>query len=360
MKNLINLYYVSSPSGEEKKMRKYLKQWLKTNVPTAQVYADQSGIYVTKGYAETFPCVVAHIDEVHNERNHDYRVVVSGDYIFGWNVASKRTQGIGADDKNGIWIAMQCLLKYDTMKVALFVGEEIGCVGSEKANMAFFQNCRFVIQCDRRGSSDFITSAGGEELCDENFTSQFNMARFGYKEEHGLMTDVMQLKENGLQVAACNLSCGYYNPHTADEATVFSELCNCRDLVYSIIDTVTAQCEHKPKRSYSSYYGGYYSGLGYGARDYGNFYNDAYEADDELGGLDTYTREERINQYNEMFDFMWQEFSEDPDGFDYVAFYDEWKYSYGALRFRDYEDAYNDLVYYIQGDGSDDSTANVG
>jgi hypothetical protein len=36
-------------------------------------------------------------------------------------------EGLGADDKNGIWIALQCLKKYDTVKVAFFVSEEVGC-----------------------------------------------------------------------------------------------------------------------------------------------------------------------------------------------------------------------------------------
>lgn len=350
MKNLISLYYVSSPSGKEKKMRKYLKEWFKKNVPTAQVYADQSGIYVTKGYAETFPCVVAHIDEVHDERNGSYRVVASGDYIFGYNVDNKKQQGIGADDKNGIWIAMQCLLRYDTMKVALFVGEEIGCVGSEKANMAFFQNCRFVIQCDRRGSNDFITSAGGQELCDEDFLIRFDMAKYGYKKSSGLMTDVMQLKENGLQVAACNLSCGYYNPHTDSETTIFSELCNCRDLVYDIIDNITEQCPHAPKRSYSVYSSSYYGssyGSGLVTRRYGDGWEDGdYNDDDALGWYGDYTEEERIKQYNEMFDIMWNEMTDELEEFDLIEFYDTWKYTYPALFYRDFRDAFDDITAY--------------
>ena len=347
MKELIKLYYVSSPSGKEKKMRKYLKEWFKANVPTATVYADQSGIYVTKGRAESYPCIVAHIDEVHNERNGAYRVITSGDYIFGYNVDSKKQQGIGADDKNGIWVAMQCLLRYDAVKVALFVGEEIGCVGSGMANMKFFDDCRFCIQCDRRGSSDFITSAGSQELCDVNFTSLFNMERFGYKEEHGLMTDVMELKSKGLKVAACNLSCGYYNPHTSEETTIFSELCNCRDLVFHIIDTVTDVCHHTPKSSYSSHYGRrYYDGL-YGDDWYGDFYGGTVLKEE-------YSDEEEAEQWNDMQDMMYQEFQLDPQGFDLVWFYDSWKYSYPALTWHDFEDALASILYYLDEDSEEE------
>lgn len=352
MKDLINLYYVSSPSGKEKRMRKHIKQWLKDNVPDAQTCADKSGIYVTKGSGESYPCVVAHIDEVHRERNNDYRVLKFEDYIFGYNMASKSQYGIGADDKNGIWIAMQCLLKYDVVKVALFVGEEVGCVGSGQANMKFFDDVRFVVQCDRRGGSDFITSAGGWQLCDDSFTSQFDMARFGYKPASGMMTDVMELKARGLKVAACNLSCGYYNPHTSEETTVFSELCNCRDLVFHIIDNVTGVVPHKPASSRTASVRGY--GRGWYDDWYDGWYDDGYSKPGKHKGPDTRTRdredefddEEIIRQYDEMQSLMYDEMSFDINAFDLAVFYDAWKLEFPALDGHDYEDAYNELLCY--------------
>lgn len=334
MEDLINLYYVSSPSGKEKRMRKFLKQWLKDNVPDAQTFADKSGIYVTKGNSETYPCVVAHIDEVHRERNKDYRVITHEDYIFGYNTASKEQCGIGADDKNGIWVAMQCLLKYDVLKVALFVGEEVGCVGSSAADMAFFDDCRFVLQCDRRGAGDFITSASGWELCDDAFVQKIGIGRFGYKPASGMMTDVMELKARGLKVAACNLSCGYYNPHTCTETTVFSELCNCRDLVFHIIDTVTDVCHHEAKHERHNYR------MLYGSRS--RWFDDLY--DKAYAGADGFTELQETEQYNEMLDYMWQEFDFDPAAFDVVFFYDSWKHSFPALNINDYHDAYAEIL----------------
>lgn len=44
------------------------------------------------------------------------------------------------------------------MKVAFFVSEEIGCVGSRNADMGFFEDARFVIEPDRRGYEDLITN----------------------------------------------------------------------------------------------------------------------------------------------------------------------------------------------------------
>lgn len=54
---------------------------------------------------------------------------------------NEKNEGLGADDKNGIWIALKCLRKYDSLKLAFFVSEEVGCVGSGKAVMDFFNDC---------------------------------------------------------------------------------------------------------------------------------------------------------------------------------------------------------------------------
>lgn len=347
MKDLINLYYVSSPSGKEKRMRKYIKTWLKNNVPFAVVKSDQSGIYVTKGFSDSYPCVVAHIDEVHNERNNDFRVVNADGILFGFDKSGKRQYGIGADDKNGIWVAMQCLKKYDVMKVALFVGEEIGCVGSSQADMDFFNDCRFVLQCDRKGSSDFITSAGGQELCDDDFLKRIDIASFGYKAATGLMTDVMELKEKGLAVAACNISCGYYNPHTSEEATIFSELENCRDLVFHIIDTALDVCLHALKRSYSGWYGYDY------LNDYYNddkWFSSSVVEKDKSSDID--------EEFAELLEQMFTEMSFDPQGFDIVRFWDDWKYTFNRLSYDDFLDAYQETLKWAKEyfDDEDDLT----
>ena len=58
MKLLKDLFAIYSPSGNEKKMRKFIKWWLKTNVPEAIVKSDKIGnIYVIKGEAENYPCL---------------------------------------------------------------------------------------------------------------------------------------------------------------------------------------------------------------------------------------------------------------------------------------------------------------
>ncbi|MDA6986939.1 hypothetical protein OSM86_23565, partial [Escherichia coli] len=50
------------------------------------------------------------------------------------------------------------------------------------------------------------------------------------------MTDVLTLKENGLEVRCANVSCGYYNAHTDEEITVRKDLQKCLDFVEHLIE----------------------------------------------------------------------------------------------------------------------------
>ena len=94
---------------------------------------------------QTYPCIAAHLDKVQRTHAKDFLVIETQDLLFGYSPKKRRFEGVGADDKNGIWIALKSLEKYDTLKVAFNVGEEIGCVGPGKADMTFYEDCRFVI-----------------------------------------------------------------------------------------------------------------------------------------------------------------------------------------------------------------------
>lgn len=258
MKLLKKLYRISSPSRQEDDMLLFIKSLLAgANISYS---TDKSGnIYAVKGKAKTYPCVVCHVDEVHKVRSNGYSVVETDGIIYGLNKSTMSYEGIGADDKNGIWVCLKALSEFDILKCAFFVSEEIGCIGSSAADMAFFDDCRYVLQCDRKGSSDFITNASGTELCSKDFIKDANIGKFGYSEANGMMTDVMTLKENGLKVSCCNISCGYYNPHSNNEMTRISDLRNCYELVKNIILTCVKVYPHKYKKPKYKSYGGYKS-----------------------------------------------------------------------------------------------------
>lgn len=236
---LEQLYCIHSMSGREQKMMRFIKNQVK-QIKNTECWFDEVGnMYVQKGNAETFPCVACHTDQVQQMHPKDFRLIKTGDLIFGWSDKKKAMCGLGADDKNGIFIALNCLKKFDSIKVAFFVGEEVGCVGSSQCDLEFFDDCRFVIEPDRKGSSDLITTMGATPVCSQEFINDIPYKQFGYKEEVGSMTDVLMLIEDNIGVSGLNLSCGYYHPHTDEEVTSLSDLYNCQNLVFEIIGKCT-------------------------------------------------------------------------------------------------------------------------
>lgn len=246
MNLLKKLYGIHSPSGNERAMKKFIKGYVKKHIPEVTFRSDHVGnLYMTRGISETYPCIVAHLDQVQREHSKDFKAIETEDIIFGYSPKNRKREGLGADDKNGIWIALKCLEKYECIKVAFFVSEEIGCVGSRNADMSFFEDTRFVIEPDRRGFEDLITDISYISLCSNDFLRDIGFERFGYKEESGMMTDVLELKERGLGVSCINLSCGYYEPHTHEEFTVKKDLLNCLGLVEHIIENCQSVYPHE-------------------------------------------------------------------------------------------------------------------
>ena len=133
------------------------------------------------------------------------------------------------------------------------MGEEIGCVGSGKADMTFFEDCRFVIEPDRKGHQDLITSISFTSLCSVEFIKDTHYEKFGYKECDGMMTDILELKERGLNISCINLSCGYYKPHTDEEYTVKKDLLGCLKFVEYIIENCQKVYPHTEELGYNRF-----------------------------------------------------------------------------------------------------------
>lgn len=260
MERLIALYNTASPSGNEKSMMRLIRTELERM--GVRFTRDKTGnIYATKGNAKTYPCIIAHTDEVHHRKSGTYSAhIVDGSFVVGYDQRKKQITGIGADDKNGIWICLKCLEDFKVMKCAFFVREETGCIGSNAADMAFFTDCRFVLQCDRKGNGDLVTRIAGQELCSDKFLAGITPEKYGYEVTTGKHTDVYALKRRGLGVSCVNISCGYYKPHTDHEYTVLDDLYKCYRFVRHIIRHHKETSRHKPateRRPVPEYYGLY-------------------------------------------------------------------------------------------------------
>lgn len=235
---LTQLYKINSKSSKEDKIKSFLLDLLK-HIPIS-VETDAIGnLFITKGIADVYPCVAAHLDEIHAPSQRE--VVVESDIIYTvdemWNMV-----GCGADDKNGLWIAINLLRSVPILKVALFVQEEklgtiAGCRGANACNLSFFDDVKYILECDRKGAHDVVVIGKGDiQLCDSNFIPQTILDKYDYQMVSGGKTDVVALKMRGLKIPVCNISCGYYNAHKNNEYTHFSELQNCLSFVKEILE----------------------------------------------------------------------------------------------------------------------------
>lgn len=259
-KKLVEVLSVQAASGDQFRMFAYLVRQLQDI--ECHYYLYNGCLYVTKGLADQYPCIVAHMDTVHDIVE-DLTVIELRGNLTGMNAVTMEQTGIGGDDKVGIFIALQCLERMDNVKAVFFRDEETGCEGSGDPDVPFFDDCAYVLQCDRRGNGDFISTASGTKLCSKDFIRDLGpiLARHGYTEGEGMMTDVMALKQAGISCAMANMSCGYYRPHCADECVNIRDVNTCLSMVLEIMDTVkgTYTCEYKKPKIANTWRGGRYS-----------------------------------------------------------------------------------------------------
>lgn len=241
---LKRLYEINSHSKNEKKIRKFIINYINKNIKECDVFTDRKGnVYITKGESDNYPALCAHMDEVHNETGR--RVIEVDGIMFGYSLRHKCQVGIGADDKNGIWIALEALKVLPAMKVVFTVQEEIGCVGASAVDLRFFSDCAYILECDRRGNSDLITSIGYGRLCSQEFEDDVLeiAGKYGYSVAKGMMTDVLEFTMRDVGISCVNISCGYYDPHMETEYTVLADLNDCLDMVLEICAHLTRRYE---------------------------------------------------------------------------------------------------------------------
>jgi len=238
MESLFSLYKINSKSGHEENIKRFVRDYL-FDIQLDIREDDFGNVYITKGQTISYPCVAAHLDEVHAPGSR-YLHVKDDNILYALDESSQQT-GLGADDKNGVWVVLQLLKTEETMKAVLFVQEEkdgdlSGCRGSNACDLSFFDDVRYILQCDRKGSSDIVTfhEKTGTRLCDDDFIPHSLRSHYGYEPVHGGKTDVVALKMRGLKIPCCNISCGYYNAHKAEEYTIWPQLLNCLDFVRCI------------------------------------------------------------------------------------------------------------------------------
>lgn len=216
-------------------------------------------IYVTKGKAKLYPTMVCHIDTVH-KINMNVEVIKIKNKLIAIDTNNMERYGIGGDDKVGIFITLQLLEKFDNFKAVFFKDEEHGCIGSSQADFKFFNDSTCVLQCDRKGISDFVNNISGTKLFDDKFqkTIQRILDKHLRKVVHGGVTDVGEIADNN-NVMVANMSCGYYDPHSDNEYIIIDDVYDTLKMCEQILNvTSNKRWEiERPKYNYGNYNKGY-------------------------------------------------------------------------------------------------------
>lgn len=182
-----------------------VKRYVRSKVKTMS----RKGFIYHKG---TLPILlVAHMDTVHKDLPRRIR---------GRKVISS-PQGIGGDDRCGIYAILEILKKYDCHAV-FTEDEEIGCVGAgyfAKSKLAkrIKNKMLFAIEIDRKGNNDAVFYE-----CDNKDFTEFVTKEY-WKKDGGSFTDICEICPS-INCAGVNLSSGYYNQHTKWETINLKEL----------------------------------------------------------------------------------------------------------------------------------------
>jgi hypothetical protein len=300
-KLLLDILSVQSASRKEERMIYFLKAYCLKKGYIVKVLEDN--IYVTKGFGEHYPCYVAHTDTCADIIPDDEFTIVSLDdsELAGYNYKKDKFTQVGFDDKIGIFIALKMLDMIPYGKAFFPHAEEIGCVGTRKADMSFFDDCAYLIQCDRRNAKGIVDNVSGVGLFGEDFKDVLLLegAKYERRMTTGMLTDVYTLKTMGLKVSCTNLECGYYNPHSNDDYCILDEVYSTLDFVEDVYNSTKGQkFEHvyiAPvyKSNYSkNYYGGYY----------GSSWDDYYDFDNYYGKNNASSKKDNLDKQYGMFE----------------------------------------------------------
>lgn len=250
---------------EEAELREFLKNHLYENGFVCET--DTKGnLYAIKGKpleGQFYPCFVAHMDTVHFRmpvdivEYHDFnsKRVLKPSLKAVLKDSGKR-YGLGADDKAGVFEAIEVAKKFEHFKLIFFVEEEYGCHGSENVNLSFFDDVSYVVQFD--GPEQMVTQICMDQVLFES-KSEFGTAvveslNHVLVDSHKFYvhpyTDVWKIKAK-VDLCCVNLPAGYYNMHSHSEYVVLEDVENSINLGSLLVEKLGFEKKYEYSASIS-------------------------------------------------------------------------------------------------------------
>ena len=174
--------------------------------------------------------LVAHLDTVHEEPVRHICQTKDGNIIMS-------PQGIGGDDRCGVFALMKVYDLTGGLPWLLFTcDEERGGLGADAFCLAYrrghlppeLDDLKFIVEIDRRGANDAVYYD-----CDNPYFEAYVTDK-GFTPAHGSFSDISYIAPE-LNVAAVNLSSGYYNAHQLSEYINRAELEHTIDRVAEMV-----------------------------------------------------------------------------------------------------------------------------
>ena len=153
-----------------------LKKRLKAELKSRGYHITDKPGYLYAG--GTIPVLlVAHMDTVH--RQPVEQICYSAD-----GAVTMSPQGIGGDDRCGVWMILQ-ILRTAKCHVLFCEDEEVGCVGAKKFTRGSLRpQVNYIVELDRRGSNDAVFYR-----CDNPEFEDF-VTSFGFETANGSCSDI--------------------------------------------------------------------------------------------------------------------------------------------------------------------------
>ena len=233
-------------------LKKFLNEKLSQKYD--EVYNEDGFLYAQ---GSTPVLLVAHMDTVHKQTPSEIKCD---------NGKISSPQGIGGDDRCGVFMILEMIEKYDC-SVLFTEDEEVGAIGAEKFVRTKLAQClvssfNFIIEFDRKGNNDAVFYGCNNPEFEEFVTQKF------FKTNIGSFSDISIIAPE-LKVSAVNLSCGYYNAHTKEEYVVWDEMMKVIDETSWLLDNMEdVKYEYIEDEYFANdWYGGTINGYGYGYGD---------------------------------------------------------------------------------------------
>ena len=215
--------------------------------------------------------LTAHMDTVHKKLVKDYYEDVQTDKDGNTTHTISSPQGIGGDDRCGIYAILKIIESGYIPYVLFCEEEEIGGVGSNKfcktKYITELSNLKFLIELDRANANDLVFYSNANQDWIDWVEDETN-----WKKSWGTFSDISHLSP-ACEISSVNLSCGYYKAHTVYEYVIMEELLETIEMTKHLLKaSEKVEAFVYEERKYNTRYYGMYNT--FGGEDYDDDYDD--------------------------------------------------------------------------------------